>query len=395
MRRRVKPRWQAIGRTLLLAVLAGVALVAGGRLFLRYYELEVENVDVGLRGEAVANPLLAAERLLPRLGYPTRRWDGEIGLPPTDHVLFMLHRSLAVARLRQPELLAWMRRGGHLIVTPAADGGLQAADPLLAAFGVQIKVVDPKPQAGTFKQLRMSLAPIQDRGVVHLSQPWWRLVDSRGAADLKVGDHLGAMLLVFGYGKGELTVLSDATFLNNAWIGDGDNAACLLWLVLGRRGGARRAPPKGVEISAYDEMPALVTLLAQNGWTALVPALLLLGALAWRAAARFGPLLPDPPEERRGLLDHLEAAGRWLWHADHGRQRRVLLEGVRRALRERLAARRPAWSKLAEPELIQRLGAASGLAPQLVAEALHGSAIGDEIRFVTAIRTLALLRRSL
>jgi hypothetical protein len=390
----VKPRWRAAGRTLLLALLAGVALVTGGRLFLRTYELEVENVEVGWRGEAAANPFLAAERLLPRLGYPTRRWDGAIGLPPSDHVLFMLHRSPAVARLRQPELLAWMRRGGRLIVTPAAGEGPQAADPLLAAFGVKVKTIDQKTQDRTFKRIRMSLEPIQRRGVVRLPAVS-RLVDSRGAAGLDLGDDLGAMLLVFGYGKGELTVLTSASFLTNPRIGEDDNAAYLLWLVLGRRNGARRAAPRGVEISGYDEMPALFTLLAQHAWTALVPALLLLAALAWRTAARFGPLLAEPPEERRGLLDHLEAAGRWLWHADHGRQRRALLDGVRRALRERLAARRPAWSKLAEPELIQRLGAASGLAPQLVAEALHGPGIDDEICFVTAIRTLALLRRSL
>jgi hypothetical protein len=391
----VKPLWRAGGRTLLLALLAGAAVVTGGRLFLHYYESEVQTFETGLRGEAAANPLLAAERLLTRLGYPARRCDGEIVLPPRDHVLLLLNRGVPAARLHQARLLAWMRQGGRLIVTPAAEGWQrQAKDPLLAEFGVEVETVDTKAPRGTADRVRVPLAPIQDHGVVRVAE-FSRLVDSRAAAAYARGDALGATLLVFHYGKGELTVLNSSTFLSNRWIGRDDNAAFLLWLLVGRRGGRLPAAPAGVELSSDDEMPDLMTLAAQYGWTVLVPALLLLAALAWRAAARFGPLLSDPPEERRGLIEHLEAAGRWLWHGDHGRQRRALVDSVRRALRERLETRRPAWSKLAEPELILRLGAASGLAPQFVAEALHGPGVDDEIRFASTIRTLALLRRSL
>jgi hypothetical protein len=404
----MNPRWRARPRMVLPALLAGLAIVAGGRLYLRYYEPVVQTVEVGMRGEAAANQFLAVERLLPRLGFSVRRCDGELGLPPPDHVLLLLNRSEPVARLRQAELLGWMRQGGRLIVTPTMDwedprstvrllrnAGLgDSPDQLLAAFGVKVKVLDEKVPALRNRKVRLPLAPVQDHGVVRVLDDV-RLIDTRAAAAYARGDELGPTLLVFHHGKGELTVLNSGSFLFNHLLGKDDDAAFLLWLVLGRRGSVDRPAPKGVELSAYDEMPALVTLLAQHAWTFLVPALLLVAALAWRAAARFGPLLPDPPDERRALLEHLEAAGRWLWHGDHGRQRRILLDGVRRGLRVRLEARRPAWSKLAEPELIQRLGAAAGMAPQLVAEALHGSGIEDEVRFLTTIRTLALLRRSL
>ncbi|HVR06996.1 MAG TPA: DUF4350 domain-containing protein, partial [Thermoanaerobaculia bacterium] len=349
----LRPRWRASGRTVLLALLAGAALVAGGRLYLRYYEPEVETVEVGLRGAAAANPWLAAEHLLSRFGYPVHRRDGEIGMPPPDRVLVLLNRSPAVARLRLPDLLAWMRQGGRLIVTPAESwevnvtprhpAGKPSAgtspDPLLAAFGVEEKRVAAKASSRSFGRIRLPLMPIQDDGIVQMHE-LARLVDTRAAAVFKGGDELGATVLVFPYGKGELTVVGSDRFMLNHLIGKHDNAAFLLWLVVGRHGGARRPPPAGVELSAYDDMPALATLLAQYAWTAVLPALLLVAALAWRAAARFGPLLPDPPDERRALLEHLEAAGRWLWHGDHGRQRRSLVEGVRRGLRERLEARR-------------------------------------------------------
>jgi hypothetical protein len=390
----MRPRRRASGRTLLLALLAGLALGAGGRLYLRYYEPEVEHVEVGWRGEAATNPLLAAERLLRRLGYPVHRCDGELGLPPHDHLLIMLNRSELVTRFRKPELLRWMRQGGRLIVTPAAGWWRGVADPLLAEFGVKVKSLDVKQHARTLLRVRMALEPVQDHGSVRMYRGS-RLVDTRAAAAYRQGDKLGSTVLVFGYGKGELTVLSSELFLNNSFIGQDDNAAFLLWLVLGRGGSARRPTPRGIELSSFDEMPALVTLLAQYGWTALVPALLLVASIAWRATARFGPLLPDPPQERRGLLEHLGAAARWLWHGDHGRQRPALVEGVRRALRQRLEARRPAWSKLAGPELSRQLGAASGLAPRVVSDALYGPAVGDEVRFLTTMRTLALLRRSL
>ena len=214
---------RASGRTVLLALVAGVTLVAGGRLFLRYYEPEVEIFEVGLQGEAAANRLLAAERLLPRLGYPVRRCDGESGLPPRDHPFFMLHRSLAVARLRKPALLAWMRQGGRLIVTPTPASKKGGVDPLLAELGI----------AGKNPESEWSFAR-EPFGRVQ------RLIDTRGAAAYAQGDEDGSTLLVFGYGKGELTVLNSAERFSNGWIGKDDNAALLVSLVRGRRDGARK-----------------------------------------------------------------------------------------------------------------------------------------------------------
>jgi hypothetical protein len=371
------------------ALLAGLLAWSCGLLFLRYFEPASREIRVGLSGRAAADPLLAAERLLTRLGFPAREARGELKLPPRDHLLVLLHRSSSFARLRKDDLLRWVRQGGRLVVTPVDDLWSGRTDPLLAELGIEVRVSSQSDQTSrAIDRLELPLAPVKAHALVEIRHTP-RFADPRHAASYSLSSANGPFLLIVPHGKGDVTVLADGSCFTNRWIGRNDNAALVAWLALGRNG---RVP---VDLSWRDEMPSLATLLVDEAWTALAPALLLGAALAWRAAARFGPLLPEPPEERRSLMEHLVASGRWLWTSDRGARRQTLVAPLRSAVRERVAARRPAWAKLPERELIQRLGQASGLAPQDVAEALHGSATSDEKRFAAAVQTLALIRRSL
>jgi hypothetical protein len=373
-------------RVALLALPLGLLVWAAGALVLRTCEPYIHQVSVTPHGEALTNPLLAAQLLLTRLGYPARVVRGEIDLPPAGQVLVMLHRTAAFASLRQANLLRWVAAGGRLVVTPSEDDETGKPDALLAALGVQAA---PGPSNTNRRGLvHLPLPPVKAMAMVVASRHL-HLIDTRHAASHALGDASGAFLLILPYGKGDVTVVSDASFFEGFWIGQYDNAALVVWLVLGR------TEPAGVVLSFEDEMPSLAALLGRHAWTLVLPALLLAGAGAWRAAARFGPLAPDPPDERRSLLEHLDAAGRWLWQGDRGMDRRALMDAVRRAVAARVEARQPAWSKLPGPELIENLAAAAGLAPQEVAQALHGPAIRDEAQFVATVRTLAQVRRAL
>ncbi len=370
------------GRVALLVPLFGLVAWAAGSLLLHYCEPYVHDVFVGRHGEAVTNPLLAAQLLLTRLGYPARVVRGEVEIPPIGHVLVMLHRTSSFASLRQAELLRWVTKGGRLVVTPAEESQTDKSDALLAALGV--KAVPGPSHTERHGLLHLPLPPVKALATVSAARDL-HLVDTRHAAIQELGDAGGAFLLIIPHGKGTVTVVSDASFCENFWIGDFDNAAMVLWLVLGN------TEPAGVVLSWRDEMPSLAILLGRHAWTFLVPALLLAAALAWRAAARFGPPAPEPPAARRSLLEHLDASGRWLWRGD----RRALVDAVRRAVAARVERRQPAWSKLPGPELIQHLATAAGLAPHDVALALHGPAITDEAHFVATVRALAQVRRAL
>lgn len=373
------------GWFVLLAVLLGAAAWGAATLFLRTCEPVIHRVRVGMHGDAVYDPLLACELMLTRLGYPTHEVRGSAELPPIDHVLVMVNRLAEVSSLRAAEQLAWVARGGRLVVVPSKGVDREHPDVLLRSLGVQ--VVDDS-QSCACDVLRLPLAPVKAAATV---QPWSaaHLVDTRHAARLALPDRRHAFVLIVPHGRGEVTVVSDLAALDNDDIGKLDHAAFALWLVLGR------VEPAGVVISLYDEMPSLGRLLALHAWTLLLPAALLAAALVWRAAVRFGPLLAEPPAGRRSLLEHLEASGRWIWRSDHGVERRALIEPLRRRVAARIEARQPGWAQLPGWELVQRLAAAAELAPAEVAEALSGPVITDEASFLAAVQVLARVRRSL
>jgi uncharacterized protein DUF4350 len=392
-------------RVLLTALILGALVWAGGAFLLAYFEPVVETHWVGFQGEAAKNRLLAVERFLTAMGYPTRTAPGDAALPASDHVLILIQRSAALTKLSTPALLDWVARGGRLVVTPLPnelhpdDDGRQK-DPLLAAIGVEAAARELSDSMSEL--VHLDLSPIQARAAI-LMPRGPRLFDLRHAATVSLPHgsaappsyvlhppfRPGALLLTVPHGRGSVTVVSDLELLDNNVIDKNDHAAFALWLVQGK------AHPAGVELREHTATPTLGELAVRFAWMVLIPALLLGGALAWRAAARFGPLLPEPPSERRSLLEHLDAAARWLWHNDQGVERRLLVDAVRRSLRQRVAVRQPGWSKLPGPQLIQHLADNAGLAAPEVADALHGAAISDEASFLAAVQTLTQIRRSL
>jgi hypothetical protein len=77
----------------------------------------------------------------------------------------------------------------------------------------------------------------------------------------------------------------------------------------------------------------------------------------WAASRRFGPALPAPRSQRRSLVEHIGASGRFLWREARGT---ALYEAVLDELRQRNRLRHPAWAELPVEEMAQRAAALSG-----------------------------------
>ena len=367
-----------------LVALVGVGLYVGlPRLFVPV----TEEIEVGYRGEARLNPLLAAQRLYTRLGAPARTLPGEIRVPPPGYALVLVSPRRTLSRARVAALLRWLRDGGRLVLTP---GDAPSADPLLAHFGVRLKTPAPgQREAAAPAPLETVLLPLRGKAKpARLEIPRApRLIDGREAADLRVETSSGACLLRFREGKGQATVVSDAAFLENDRIGELDHAE-IAWALVQK---AEEGPPRGVWIAVRDEPPSLARLLGRHAAAALLSAAVLLAAWLWQTGARFGPLLPDPPRDRRSLLEHVEASGEYLLRAGRAGD---LAAAARQALLHRIEVREPAWAKLPPPELAARLAAVSGLPVSRVAEALAGAVTGAA-DLVPVVQTLETLRRSL
>jgi hypothetical protein len=382
----VKPR----ARAFLAAAVAAVVLGAVAAAFVLGFEKETVWVDTGYGAAARANPYLALERLLQRMGVPahTHLQGALAALPPPQTTLLVPVTRLSLES-RVPELLAWMQAGGRLIVVPNASvpGAAGAEDALLAAFDVT---------TGAAQGVGFTAAPVAWPGRPALRgrvvqgivlsegarQPAWKVPAGRHSA-----------MLAFAEGQGSLTILASAGFLTNGSLGDEDHAL-LAWLLASEAGAGRP-----VTIVARDDAPGLPAVLWRAWPEAMVGALCLLAAFLWRGAARFGPVSPagDPP--RRSLREHVEATGRFLWRTGRAD---ALLAASRQSLAAEVARRHPAWSREAPRDLEERTAgvlAASDLLPRPAGTAGPAGAAParriTEKRFVEAAASIEKVRRSL
>jgi hypothetical protein len=346
------------------------------------FEKEARWVETGYGPEARSNPYLAAGRLFESLGaeVETARGGAELRLPPAGGTL-VVPASRESLELRAPELIEWVRSGGHLIVAVAEAAGdeeaVDAQDKLLAPLDVRTV---PAPEQAALPAVawpgRRSTLSASLAGNMLLREG-----ARRAAWRITAGED--AMVLRFHEGRGSLTVLASAAFLRNDLIGEGDNALAA-WLLVSAAG--ERRP---VTIVVSDEAPGLLALLWRSRPAALLGACCFVGAFVWLGASRLGPVLPagDPP--RRSLREHVEATGRFLWRT---RQAGALLEVVWASLELQLLRRHPGWYRLPRGELAQRVGThlPDGVRPDRV----RGPRVAEK-QFVEAVASMERTRRSL
>jgi hypothetical protein len=390
---------------------------AGTAWFLRTFERVEEEVEVGYRGAARHNPYFAAERLFDRLGAPARTAAAGLDLPPPGHTLFLLREERSLADEELGEVLRWVAQGGRLVVArPEAP----TLDPLLRHFGVTARRVklpeteeppdeapaktapaqEQKDAESAAEEVEQALAgvvqevmeiplPGADEGSARIGVPWNvpRLAGRGRGLTGRAGSAGGDVLLLYSHGEGRVLFLADAGLLTNARIGEHQHAR-LAWH-LATAGGE---PPAGVQIVFRDDVPPLRALLVRHAWAFLVSGTLALAAWLWARAGRFGPVVPEPSPDRRRLLEHVEAAGQYLWRSGRSAE---LIEGARQAVLARLERRQPAWARLPQRELAKRLGVAANLPPHYVDEALRGQATSDPAELLSLIQTLEKIRRSL
>ena len=360
---------------LLLVILGGISWW----IYQNYDLVEIEE-DTGYRGEARSNPLLAAERLLAALDIPVESRDNLVTLPPSDTTLLLTASRRHFGSKRNRRILAWVRAGGHLITMPhpGSEADL-STDLLLDAVGVHAEATDEDEDVMDTvsfyvpgcAETRASFAA--ERALVDRSRDalWWAEVNDR------------VHVLQHALGQGTVTTFSDLSFAGNDRIGQLDHATLLYNL-------ARKT--RQTWLVHDDQIPSIFTLLWKHAWMVLLSLGIVLVAWIWSSAARFGPVLPDPELSRRGLLEHIEAAGRFLWRQGHSAS---LLASQRQALLRRIEQRHPTWAKLSAPDLAERLSSRASFDAKQIRAALLLKRTSDPRRFTRGVRILESLRKSL
>lgn len=228
---------------------------------------------------------------------------------------------------------------------------------------------------------------IQFPEIPHAMQFWLgkrRLIDTENPIAAKLSDKTGSIIRVYDEGKGHIVMLADNQFTNTN-IGAFDHAEILLNLVQLHKNSKNVLLVQRVDITSW------ATLLWRNFHFAILAAGLFLSLLFWRATRRFGPILPDPQQARRSLIEHVDASAKWLWRAIGGSD--VLLTAARRDTLKMLSRKLPQLEKMSETERIVYLAEQCKMNATNIRNALTQPAAKLTHEYTKQIQTLQKLRQ--
>lgn len=373
--------------------------------FLGSHERAQRQIVLPPRGEAAYNPLYALRETLRADGVRAesrQRLDLDaMALQPRDTVLLLGDPRTFGAR-DSDALLAWVERGGHLILrTPPPDVDPDAEVgrvPLLDALGVSV-------ERGRPSECLTLATPGQPQHSEFCSGRRFQ-IDEDAASNWWGGDEDYAYARL-PHGDGAVDVLAEMDFLQNGASGLGALQKALE--------GDDTAPPQGgmhdvphrllarqilapnyghgtVHLVYAAQLPSLWRTLFVRGWPVWVPLLLMLLAWLWSRMQRFGPLRPAPAGDRRSLLEHVRASGEHLWR--YGKSP-LLYAAMRAAFLARLRRRAPIAAALEGAAQAAAIAELLKLSRAQIEQALQPPARNQPAAFRERIRLLVQMRNQL
>lgn len=339
------------------------------------FESVREEVRTGLSAQARRNPWLAAERLLDRLGIQVESRSGRHYLttpPERIGVLFVKDLGAPLPQARQDALLTWVEAGGHLVLTPGLVHDADTGHSLLARFGIEpgeagkgVSAAGSEDGAPTETasetESRFITLPDNDEELQIDFDPEHRFTVNSDYEHWEAPGDDAPNLLIFPWGEGRVTFLSDNGFWDNGRIGEQDHALLLARL----SEGYDRA-----WLLYSSQMPSLVRLLWRKAPYLLASLALFTILLLWWMTRRTGPRLYRAYTQRRDLLEHLQAAAEFAWRTDRSTG---LLESARRQVERRWLASHPHLQRLERTERCRWLAERTGLTPQTIEQALYSN----------------------
>ena len=362
---------------------SGLAIVLGVFVALWFFE-KYEQIDsrvwVGPSDAARANPYLAAIRFMRRMGFRARTIErpGELDRIPASATLILLSRRAMVTRERAQALARWARGGGHLIIEPEP---LRYRDLMLDALGIaRGQAPKSRPDRTMAVVFPNAEHPLQVTPSFHET-----LQLAHVKPDLIVSDSGGARLASLRHGAGRISVVTGFKRFSNRVIGAHDNAE-LLWQIL------RLTPSNHMVLVLRAPIGApILQWLQDYAFEIIIASLALLALWLWRVSVRSGPIQPHPELERRQLLEHIQACGRFRW--SNG-ARVSLLGAAREICYGRMVRLQPRLALLSKEQRYQELSAQLGIGSNELRYAFEGlPTVARD--FVHAVATLASIHASL
>jgi hypothetical protein len=321
------------------------------------------------KGEALTNPMYAAQRLAAALGARTTR-DRVFTVPELDAVVVLSGWHWSLVRTRREALEHWVESGGRLVVDSLL---VSSGDDFERWSGVDWKYKaddewklngercrafreEPGDLSRGVAPTRFSICDAAQTSSLFTSRPiLWALRDASGVQALRVA-----------VGRGTVTVINATPFRYQSLF-EGDHG----WLFVAatdlRRGDE-------MHFLSEDDSPKLLALVWRSGTPVVVLGLLAIALLMWRGAVRLGPLVVPAPAERRSLAEQIRGTGEFALR--HGGGQALHAASVR-ALEEAARRRVPAYAGLSDSDRGVALERLSGFnANDLLTAAYHPNAPG-------------------
>jgi hypothetical protein len=397
-------------------------LVVAGCVWAWFEFMEKQWIGIPkLSDEARQNPMLAATRLLNQHKYSVANVStlAEAPLSSLQNGMVVIAENGGVITPEQSaRLLSWVKRGNTLVIRPKWSGrvaeiacGMQDdkppapstatpnspdTNPISSHLGVEsvslvrhVKAAEDKAAAPTQKKeaeppCLTRFTPSGSSYALQIDVDNVGLQSTERSMDALFSDDRQEAMRVYAEGSGHIVAIADNYFDNNH-LASYDHAELLLTLAELNRNA------KHVLIVQHLDMPKWYQALWRNFQAGIIGLGCGLLLLVWAGVRRFGPILPEPNLERRSLIEHIDASGRWLWKVPGGRD--ILLSAVRSSINKMLLRKAPALLRLPPSEQASQLARLCNLPGADVARALHQPAANHPIDFTRQIQTLQQLRK--
>jgi hypothetical protein len=368
-----------------IVMLLLVALMALS--FFSSYERRVEREYFPAKAEVNANKILALSEWLSRLGYQVERIQSlsSVSKLKADSVFIVPEVRGEITDSAVTKVVRFVEVGGHLLLE--ADS-VSSEDKLLNAFDIKQKYDESYDTDSDYEDIKdpewfvlTDSYDIRDPSIVQVRMqnngpvlsvylPGYRTLSAKNPLRV-IRSKRGVQLIQIEYGRGLVTVMTDASLMTNNTLGRNDNAE-FFWQLI------NTGTPKQQVVFFRSVRINFFQWLWRHARAALFVAAVWGVLWLWYAMPRLGPLLPDPKPVRRRLLAHLEASGIFWWRA-HFRiplikvAARMVMNAVYRSYPHLTVSTNEAKAQF----MVQKFGLASSLAEQIVG--MHGNVDGADL----------------
>lgn len=269
-------------------------------------EYEEREREVGYKGLAKINHLLAAERLANEMGLKASSYAGAPSLPPAPRTTLVLPADALQSEGQLEEISDWVSEGGNLIVYLTLQNKRKRAwnsegekeEPFqvfLDFFEMAVEENEAEEGSSMRGEKVESLAFAEE-------EPYETDFRSPYLLSDKEAPETGSKAFFsYNYGEGDLTILGSAQLFDNQHLGKAEHAT-LLWDLLDMGQNEQVWFIHSTRLSFFK-------LLWQRAPQFVLLLLVTLALLVWWAARGFGPKFIRGTNPSAKLDEHLEASG--------------------------------------------------------------------------------------